>query len=153
MAPLELKELNIQLQELQSKGFIWPSTSPWGALVLGKLAPRYIGPFEILQKIGEVANKLALPPQLLRIHDVSHVSMLRKYEPDTTHVLDWQDLNFQEDVMYEEGPREILDKKEQVLRTKTIPLVKVFWDHHGVEGATWELESDMRNKYLELFTG
>ena len=119
----------------------------------GKLAPRYVGPFEILQKIGEVAYKLALPPQLSGIHDVFHVSMLRKYEPDTTHVLDWQDLNLQEDVTYEEGPRQILDKKEKVLRTKIIPLVKVSWDHHGVEGATWELESDMRNKYPELFTG
>ena len=54
----------------------------------GKLAPRYIRPFEILQKIGEVAYKLALPPQLSGIHDVFHVSMLRKYEPDTTHVLE-----------------------------------------------------------------
>ena len=79
--------------------------------------------------------------------------MLQKYEPDTTHVLDWHDLNLQEDVMYEEGPREILDKKEQVLRTKTIPLMKVLWNHHGVEEDTWDLESDMRNKYSELFTG
>ena len=118
-----------------------------------KLAPRYIGPFEIFQKIGKIAYKLAFPPQLSGIHDVFHVFMLRKYEPDTTHVLDWQDLNFQEDVTYEEGLREILDKKEKVLRPKTIPLVKVSWDHHGVEGATWELESDMRNKYPELFTG
>ena len=68
-----------------------------------------------------------------------HVSMLRKYEPDTTHVLDWHDLNLQEDATYEEGPREILDKKKQVLRAKTIPLVKVLWDHHGVEETTWEL--------------
>ena len=60
----------------------------------GKLAPRYIGPFEILQKIREVAYKLALPPQLSGIHDVFHVSMLQKYEPNTNHVLDWQDLNF-----------------------------------------------------------
>ena len=75
--------------------------------------PRYIGPFEILQKIGEVAYKLALPPQLLGIHDVFHVSMLRKYEPDTNHVLDWHDLNLQEDETYEERLREILDKKEQ----------------------------------------
>ena len=106
----------------------------------GKLAPRYIGPFEILQKIRDVAYKLALPPQLSSIHDVFLVSMLRKYEPDTTHVLAWQYLNWEEDVTYKEGPREILDKKEQVLRTKTIPLVKVLWDHHGGEGAIWELE-------------
>ena len=79
--------------------------------------------------------------------------MLKKYEPNINHVLDWQDLNLQEDITYEERLREILDNKEEVLRTKTIPLVKVLWDHHGVEGATWELESDMRNKYPELFTG
>ena len=121
-----------------------------GAFQFGKrrkLAPRYIRPFEILQKVGELAYKLALSPQLSSIHDVFHVFMLRKYEPNTPHVLDCHDLNFQEDVTYEEGPKEILDKKEQALRTKTIPLVKVLWDHHGVEGATWELESNMRNKY------
>ena len=94
-----------------------------------------------------------LPPQLSSIHDVFHVSMLRKYESNTTNVLDWHDLNLQEDVMYEEGPRDILDKKEQVLQTKTIPLVKVLWDHHVVEGVTWELKSNMRNKYSKLFTG
>ena len=119
----------------------------------GKLAPRYIGPFEILQKIGDIAYKLVLPPQLSSIHDVFHVSMLKKYEPNINHVLDWQDLNLQEDITYEEGLREILDNKEEVLRTKTIPLVKVLWDHHGVEETTWELESDMRKKYPELFTG
>ena len=54
-------------------------------------------------------------------------------------------MNLQEDITYEEGLIEILDKKEQVLRTNTIPLVKVFWDHHGVEKATWELESNMRS--------
>ncbi|RVW65013.1 hypothetical protein CK203_062551 [Vitis vinifera] len=358
--------------EFQIGDHVFLHVTPWKGVFRfgkrGKLAPRYFGPFEILQKIGEVAYKLALPPQLSSIHDVFHVSMLRKYEPDTTHVLDWQDLNLQEDVMtkvqnweigvsgmppptwvdwattsglaawrplymgaaarfppfhlhqlglkhkgvnfdrndkceesfqelkrrltttlvlitpisgekidgkanvvadalsrktqcvlsglvvsewkiqqycirlfklkgkeaqvkeevmkeahqswftihpgetkmyhdlrrqcwwqglprtpqskdtawvivdrlmksthflamgitdlvhalnlnlqeditYEEGLREILDKKEQILRTKTIPLVKVLWDHHGVEEATWELESVMRNKYLELFIG
>ena len=82
-----------------------------------------------------------------------HVSMLQKYEQDTSHVLDWHDLNLQENVMYEEKEKEILDMKERVLRNKTIPLVKVLWDHHGVKEATWELESDMRKKYPELFIG
>ena len=86
----------------------------------GKLAPRYVGPFEILQRIGEVAYRLALPPHLLGVHDVFHVSMLRKYEPNTSHLLDWHNLSFQENVTYEERPMEILDTKEQVLRTKII---------------------------------
>ena len=64
-----------------------------------------ISPFKILQRIGEVAYQLALPSQLSGIHDVFHVSMLRKYEPNTSHVLDWHDLNLQENVMYKEKPK------------------------------------------------
>ena len=119
----------------------------------GKLTPRYIGPFEILQRIGQVAYRLALPPQLSSIHDVFHVSMLRKYELDTSYVLDWHDLNLQENVLYEEKSKEILDMKDRVLCNKTIPLVKVLWEHHGVEEASWELELDMRKKYPKLFIG
>ena len=119
----------------------------------GKLAPRYIGLFEILQRVGEVAYQLALPPQLFMIHDVFHVSLLRKYDPNVSHILDWQELNLQENMKYEEQPREILDVQERVLRNKVIPLVKVLWEHHGVEEATWELEADVKKKYPELFTG
>ncbi|GMP66376.1 hypothetical protein CsSME_00026758 [Camellia sinensis var. sinensis] len=109
----------------------------------GKLSPRFIGPFEILEKIGEVAYRLALPPQLSGVHDVFHVSMLRKYEPDPSHVLDWTDLEVDEDASYEERPVRVLDRRDQVLRGKTIPLVKVLWKHHGVEEATWERELEM----------
>ena len=119
----------------------------------GKLAPRYIGPFEIPQRVGEVAYRLALPPQLFGIHDVFHVSLLRKYEPDVSHILDWQELNLQKNMKYEEWPREILDAQERVLRNIVIPLVKVLWEHHGVEEATWELVADVKKKYPELFTG
>ena len=119
----------------------------------GKLTPRYIGPFEILQRVGEVAYQLALPSQLFGIHDVFHVSLLRKYKPDVSHILDWQELNLQENMKYEERPREILDVQERVLRNKVISLVKVLWEHHGVEEATWELEADVKKKYPELFTG
>ena len=79
--------------------------------------------------------------------------MLRKYEPDTSHVLDWHDLSLQENVTCEERPMEILDTKKQVLRTKIIRLVKVLWDHHGVKETTWELESKMKEKYSKLFIG
>ena len=114
------------------------------------MAPRYVGPFEVIQRIGEVAYQLALPPQLSLVHDVFHVSMLRRYHPDPGHVIQWQEVEMVEDATYEERPIQILDRKEQVLRTKTIPLVKVLWQHHGVEEATWELESAIRERYPEL---
>ena len=113
----------------------------------GKLDPRYVGPFEVVQRIGEVAYRLALPPQLSLVHDVFHVSMLRKYHPDPGHVIQWQEVEVVEDATYEERPIQILDWKEQVLRTKMIPLVKVLWQHHGVEEATWEMEDAIRAKY------
>lgn len=102
----------------------------------GKLSPRFIGPFEILTRVGETAYRLALPPQLAGVHDVFHVSMLRKHEPDPSHVLDWTELELESDVSYEERPLRVLDSRDQVLRGKTIPLVKVLWWHHGVEEAT-----------------
>ena len=117
----------------------------------GKLSPRFIGPFEIFERIGEAAYRLALPPQLSGVHNVFHVSMLRKYEPDPSHVLDWTDLEVDEDVSYEERPVRVLDKRDRVLRGKTIPLVKVLWKHHGVEEATWERELEVREKYPDLF--
>ena len=117
----------------------------------GKLSPRFIGPFEILKRIGDAAYRLALPPQLSGVHDVFHVSMLRKYEPDPSHVLDWTDLEVDEDASYEERPVRVLDRRDQVLRGKTIPLVKVLWKHHGVEEATWERELEVREKYPDLF--
>ncbi|GMP73098.1 hypothetical protein CsSME_00030948 [Camellia sinensis var. sinensis] len=109
--------------------------------------------FEILERIGEVAYRLALPPQLSGVHDVFHVSMLRKYEPDPSHVLDWSDLEVDEDASYEERPVRVLDRRDQVLRGKTIPLVKVLWKHHGVEEATWERELEVQLTCLSVEKG
>ncbi|KAM6544229.1 hypothetical protein CsatB_013374 [Cannabis sativa] len=117
----------------------------------GKLSPRFIGPFEILEKVGQVAYRLALPPSLSAVHNVFHVSMLRKYVSDPMHVLSYEALELQSDLSYDEQPVQILDKKEKVLRTKTISLVKVLWRNSKVEEATWELESDMRAQHPELF--
>ncbi|GFY91098.1 hypothetical protein Acr_07g0012940 [Actinidia rufa] len=116
-----------------------------------KLSPRFIGSFEILDRVGAVAYRLAFPPRLANVHNVFHVSMLRKYEPDPSHVLDWGDLDVNEDVTYDERPIRVLDTRDQVLRGKTIPLVKVLWLHHGIEEATCERESELRAKYLDLF--
>ncbi|KAL5565244.1 hypothetical protein UlMin_028408 [Ulmus minor] len=117
----------------------------------GKLSPRYIGPFEILERIGKVAYKLALPPELAAVHNVFHVSMLRKYVSDPSHVLASEPIEVREDLTYQEQPVQILDRKDKALRNKVIPLVKVLWRNHKVEEATWEREDEMRAKYPHLF--
>ena len=117
----------------------------------GKLSPRYVGPFEIIQRIGKVAYKLALSPELSSVHDVFHVSMLKKYVSDPSHVLNQEPIEVHEDLTYEEKPVKILDREEKVLRNKVIPLVKVLWRNHKIEEATWEREDDMKARYPDLF--
>ena len=113
----------------------------------GKLSPRFIGPFEILEKIGTVAYRLALPPSMSGVHEVFHVSILRKYTPDPVHVVDWGQIEVDTDETYEEGPVYIVDSRDQVLRRKTVRLVRVLWRHCGVEESTWEREDTMRATY------
>ncbi|KAL5538161.1 hypothetical protein UlMin_045627 [Ulmus minor] len=116
----------------------------------GKLSPRYIGPFEILERIGKVTYRLALPPELSSVHNVFHVSMLREYTPDPSHVLESEPIEVRENLTYEEQPVQILDRKDKTFRNKVIPLVKVLWRNHKVEEATWEREDEMRTKYPHL---
>ncbi|XP_058211664.1 uncharacterized protein LOC131323843 [Rhododendron vialii] len=82
----------------------------------GKLSPHYIRPFDIIEKIGEVAYRLALPPKLSGVHDVFHVLMLRKYEPNPSHVLEWFELELEADASHGEELIRILDSRNQVLR-------------------------------------
>jgi hypothetical protein len=116
-----------------------------------KLSPRYVGPFKVLKQIGSLAYKIEMPPNLVGIHDVFHVSQPRKCIHDPSQVINHEPLDIQPNLTYEELPVQILDRKEQQLRTKTIPLVKVLWRNHGVEEASWELEQQMRDKYPHLF--
>ena len=103
----------------------------------GKLKPRYIGPFDVIRKVGELAYELALPPSLDKVHNVFHVSMLKKYIRDPNHILpDYRELNVQPDATYEEKPLRILAKRDKVLRRKTITLVKVLWSRRGQEEAS-----------------
>ena len=116
----------------------------------GKLSPRFIGPFEILERVGSVAYKLALPPSLSSVHDVFHVSMLRKYIPDPTHVIDYKPLEIEENLSYQEKPIKILAREVKALRNRSIGFVKVLWRNHQVEEATWEREEEIKEKYPEL---
>ena len=92
--------------------------------------------FGILERVGEVAYKLALPSELAAVHNVFHVSMLRKYASDPSHVLVSEPIEVQEDLTYQEQPVQILDRKDKALRNKVFPLVKVLWRNHKVEEAT-----------------
>ena len=116
-----------------------------------KLSPRFVGPFEILERVGIVAYRLALPPSMSGVHEVFHVSMLQRYTLDPAHVVDWGDIEVDTDRTFEEGPVCILDSKDQVLRRKTVRLVRVLWQHRGVEESTWEREDTMRATYPFLF--
>ena len=103
----------------------------------GKLSPRFIGPYEVLERIRPVAYRLALPPELAKLHDVFHVSMLRQYCSDESHILPVQEIQVQEDLSYDEEPKAILDREVKQLQNKKVPLVKVLRKHHGREEATW----------------
>ena len=91
----------------------------------GKLVPRYIGPFEIRSRVGEVAYRFVLLPELSRIHPVVHVLMLRKYIADPLHVLQPQPVELNKDLTYEEYLVAIVDRQVRQLRTKDITMVKV----------------------------
>ena len=103
--------------------------------------------------MGAVEYRLALPPSLSSVHEVFHVSMLREYIPDPTHIMDWGELVVDADGTFEEGPVRIMDSREQVLHGKTVRLVKVLWQHRGVEEGTWEREDTVRVNYPFLFDG
>ena len=117
----------------------------------GKLSPQYVGPYVIIKRIRKVAYELDLPQEMSAIHNVFHVFMLKKYVPDPSHVFQLQTIKIREDLSYEEKSIEIVNREVKKLRNKEIPLVKVIWQNHRVEEATWEREEDMRQNYPELF--
>ncbi|KAJ9566644.1 hypothetical protein OSB04_002610 [Centaurea solstitialis] len=130
--------------------------SPWKGLIRfgkkGKLSPRFVGPFVILERIGPVAYRLDLPPELSFIHDTFHVSNLKKCLSEETVVLPLEEIQIDEQLRTTEEPIEILDREIKQLRRSKIPIVKVRWNsRHGPE-FTWDREAFMKNKYPHLFT-
>ena len=91
-----------------------------------------------------MAYWLQLPARLGGMHDVFHVSRLKKYYPDPQHVLATEKINLQENLSYREEPVEIIDRKIKVLKTKEMPLVKVLWRYHDVREPTWETKEWMQ---------
>ena len=117
----------------------------------GKPNLRFVRPFDILDKVGILAYRLALPRALSGIHNVFHVSMLRKYVSDPTHVLDYEPLKLRDNLTYEESPIRIVDREGKQLRNKRILLVQILWKNHAIEEATWEHGEEILAKYPYLF--
>ncbi|PKU80223.1 hypothetical protein MA16_Dca005754 [Dendrobium catenatum] len=118
---------------------------------MSKLSPRYVGPFEIIERVGNYAYRLLLPDQMSDIHNVFHVSSLRKWISDSGKKLSTDDIEVQANLQYKEEPEKILAYYVRKLRSKHIPMVKVQWKFRTVREATWEKESDMRQLYSSLF--
>jgi hypothetical protein len=118
--------------------------------VKGKLAPRYIGPFPILEKCGSMAYKLDLPPSLAGVHDIFHVSQVNKCLKAPVDVVLPEVTPLEADFSYPEHPINVLDQKDRVMRLKTIKFFKIQWSNHSEEEATWESEDFLRSRHPDI---
>jgi hypothetical protein len=118
--------------------------------VKGKLAPRYVRLLKIVDRKAEVAYQLELPPQLSYVHDVFHVSQLKKCLRIPEEQLPMEEHDLGGDLTYSEKPIKILDTAERVTRSKVIKMCKVQWSHHMKDEATWENEAELKADYPKL---
>jgi hypothetical protein len=120
--------------------------------VRGKLTPRFIGSFKISEKRSEVAYQLELPPQLSDVHDVFHVSQLKKCLCVPIEQIPMEDSDAKEDLSYQEYPVRVLEMSEIVTRNKRVKMCKVQWNHHTEEEATWEREKELNAEFPSFFS-
>jgi hypothetical protein len=123
--------------------------------VKGKLAPRYIGPFKILERRGEMSYKLEMPSELSEFHDVFHISQLRKClqvpsKPETFKEIDHNTIDLNHDLTYQERPIRVLEEDVRLTRRRKIKMYKVQWSNHTENEATWEREDYLQREFPEL---
>jgi hypothetical protein len=118
--------------------------------VKGKLAPRYIRPFPILEKCGTVAYKLDLSTSLVGVHDIFHVLQLKKCLKEPMDVVLPEVTSLEVDLSYPEHPIKVLDQKDRVMRWKTIKFFKIQWSNHSKEEATWESEDFLYSRHPDF---
>jgi hypothetical protein len=140
--------------EFEVGGHVYLRVSPMKGMqrfgVKGNLAPHYIGPFPILEKCGSVAYKLDLLPSLARVHDIFHVSQLRKCLKAPVDVVLSEVIPLEADLSYPEHPIKVLDQKDRIMRRKTINFFKIQWSNHFEEEATWESEDFLRSRHPDF---
>jgi len=129
---------------------VTPTTGIGRVMKSKKLTHRFIGPYQILKKIGHVAYQICLPPFLSNLHNVFHVTQLRKYIFDPTHVIRPDTVQLKNNLTFDVMPIQIMDKKVKELRGRQIPLLKVMWNEANGD-ITWELEEKIRGIYPHLF--
>ncbi|WMV25159.1 hypothetical protein MTR67_018544, partial [Solanum verrucosum] len=141
--------------EFELSDWVYLKISPMKGVMIfgkkGKLSPRYVGLYQILRRIGNVAYELDLPNELATVHLILHVFMLKKCVGYPTFIISLEGLGLDESLSYEEIPVEILDRQVKRLRNKKFASVKVLWRNHLVEGATWEAETNMMSRYPHFF--
>ncbi|GJS98636.1 putative reverse transcriptase domain-containing protein [Tanacetum coccineum] len=149
-------DLKRKPMEFQVGDKVMLKVSPWKGVVRfgkrGKLNPRYVGPFKVLEKVGEVAYKLELPEELSRVHNTFHVSNLKKCHADEPLAVPLDGLHFDDKLHFVEEPVEIMDREVKRLKRSRIPLVKVRWNSKRGPEFTWEREDQFKKKYPHLFT-
>nr|GEY60345.1 putative reverse transcriptase domain-containing protein [Tanacetum cinerariifolium] len=148
-------DLKRKPMEFQVGDKVMLKVSPWKGVVRfgtqGKLNPRYVGPFKVLEEIGKVAYKLELPEELSRVHNTFHVPNLKKCHADEPVAIPLDGLHFDDKLHFVEEPVEIVDRGVKQLKRSQILLVKVRWNFKRGPEFTWEHEDQFRNKYPHLF--
>ncbi|GKE23818.1 putative reverse transcriptase domain-containing protein [Tanacetum coccineum] len=149
-------ELRRKPLEFSVGDYVLLKVSPWKGVVCFRnkreLAPRFVGPFEIIEKVGPVAYKLDLPEELDGVHDTFHVSNLKKYLADPTLQVPLDEIQVDAKLNFVEEPVKILEKEFKKLKLIRIAIVKVWWNSKRGHEFTWEREDQMKLKYSYLFS-
>ncbi|GJT44257.1 reverse transcriptase domain-containing protein [Tanacetum coccineum] len=149
-------DLKRKPMEFQVGDKVMLKVSPWKGVVRfgkrGKLNPRYVGPFKVIERVGEVAYKLELPEELSRVHNTFHVSNLKKCHADEPLAVPLDGLRLDDKLHFVEEPVEIVGREVKRLKRSRIPLVKVRWNSKRGPEFTWEREDQFKKKFPHLFT-
>jgi hypothetical protein len=142
-------------REFEVGNYVYLKESPTKGVqrfgVKGKLAPRYIGPYEVTEKFGTVANRIRLPDRLAAVHDVFHNYQLKKCEKiPEAQIIEETNAEIEPDLSLAEYPMRVLDHKERQTMRQKVKMYKIHWSHHTEEEATWETEQFLNTKYPDF---